>query len=122
MPPVLVLQVSVNDCVIKAVALALADVPAANCYWDVAQQAVVPTGAGERGRCLQGILRTWPTGCVDMPDLSCSYQDRASLGQFVRQSHAGWRCRALRCLTAIPPWAHVSGMATDTRPTAASQP
>ncbi|KAL4449482.1 hypothetical protein ABPG77_007126 [Micractinium sp. CCAP 211/92] len=38
-------KVSVNDCVIKAVALALADVPAANCYWDVAQQAAVPTGA-----------------------------------------------------------------------------
>jgi hypothetical protein len=29
----LLLQVSVNDCVIKAVAMALAEVPAANCYW-----------------------------------------------------------------------------------------
>lgn len=37
-------KVSVNDCVIKAVALALADVPAANCYWDVKQEAAVATG------------------------------------------------------------------------------
>jgi len=38
----------VNDCVIKAVALALADVPAANCYWDAAQGAAVPAGSGGR--------------------------------------------------------------------------
>ena len=34
-------QVSVNDCVIKAAALALAEVPAANAYWDAGQEAAV---------------------------------------------------------------------------------
>jgi pyruvate dehydrogenase E2 component (dihydrolipoamide acetyltransferase) len=38
-------RVSVNDCVVKAVALALAEVPAANAYWDAAAEAVVPTGS-----------------------------------------------------------------------------
>jgi hypothetical protein len=43
-------RVSVNDCVVKAVALALAEVPAANAYWDAAAEAVVPTGSGATGR------------------------------------------------------------------------
>lgn len=38
-------QVSVNDCVIKAVALALAEVPAANSLWDAAAEAAVPAGS-----------------------------------------------------------------------------
>ncbi len=37
-------QVSVNDFVIRAVALALADVPAANARWDAAAGAAVPAG------------------------------------------------------------------------------
>lgn len=41
------LQVSVNDIVIKAAALALAEVPAANSLWDAAQEAAVPAGSGE---------------------------------------------------------------------------
>ena len=38
--PHLPAQVSVNDCVVKAVAMALAEVPAANAFWDAAK---VPT-------------------------------------------------------------------------------
>ena len=37
-------KVSVNDCVIRAVALALADVPAANRRWDAAAEEAVPAG------------------------------------------------------------------------------
>ena len=40
-------QVSVNDIVIKAAALALAEVPAANSLWDAAQEAAVSAGSGE---------------------------------------------------------------------------
>lgn len=40
------LQVSVNDCVIKAAALALAEVPAANSFWDAAAGAPAPAGSG----------------------------------------------------------------------------
>lgn len=36
-------KVSVNDCVIKAVALALAEFPAANSKWDVAGETIVPS-------------------------------------------------------------------------------
>ena len=43
-------QVSVNDCVIKAAALALAEVPAANALWDAGQEAAVPAGSGARCR------------------------------------------------------------------------
>ena len=35
------LKISVNDCVIKAVALALAEVPAANAKWDVKEESIV---------------------------------------------------------------------------------
>ncbi|KAI7843060.1 hypothetical protein COHA_003233 [Chlorella ohadii] len=38
-------KVSVNDIVIKAAALALAEVPAANSLWDAAQEAAVPAGS-----------------------------------------------------------------------------
>lgn len=34
-------KVSVNDCIIRAVALALDEVPAANCYWDTQSEKVV---------------------------------------------------------------------------------
>ena len=43
-------QVSVNDCVIKAVAMALAEVPAANALWDAQQAAAVPAASGACGR------------------------------------------------------------------------
>jgi pyruvate dehydrogenase complex dihydrolipoamide acetyltransferase long form len=36
------LKASVNDCVVRALALALAEVPAANARWDAAAEAVVP--------------------------------------------------------------------------------
>ncbi|KAL4515178.1 hypothetical protein Ndes2526B_g09615 [Nannochloris sp. 'desiccata'] len=36
-------KVSVNDCVIKAVALALADIPAANAKWDSVEEKLVPS-------------------------------------------------------------------------------
>ena len=36
-------KVSVNDCVIKAVALALAEVPAANAKWDTKEEKLVPS-------------------------------------------------------------------------------
>lgn len=36
---------SVNDCVVKAVALALAEVPAANALWDAAAERAVPAGS-----------------------------------------------------------------------------
>lgn len=35
-------KVSVNDCIVRAVALALADVPAANALWDAAAECAVP--------------------------------------------------------------------------------
>ena len=41
----LALQVSVNDFIIRAVALALADVPAANARWDAKSGAAVPAGS-----------------------------------------------------------------------------
>lgn len=44
------LQVSVNDIVIKAAALALAEVPAANSLWDATQEAAVQAGSGKRIR------------------------------------------------------------------------
>ena len=44
------LQVSVNDIVIKAAALALAEVPAANSLWDATQEAAVQAGSGKRKR------------------------------------------------------------------------
>lgn len=60
--PALLLQVSVNDCVIKAVALALAEVPAANAFWDAQQEAVVAAGSGggrRRARELHLRLVAW---------------------------------------------------------------
>lgn len=44
-------QVSVNDIVIKAAALALAEVPAANSLWDAAQEAAAPAGSGGQPMC-----------------------------------------------------------------------
>lgn len=39
------MQISENDFVIRAVALALAEVPAANARWDAAAGAAVPAGS-----------------------------------------------------------------------------
>ena len=41
----LALQVSVNDFIVRAVALALKDVPAANARWDAKAGAAVPAGS-----------------------------------------------------------------------------
>lgn len=73
---------SVNDCVIKAAALALAEVPAANALWDAGQEAAAPAGSG--GHCWLSLL----------PACRCS----------MLPQHAGWRCQVppASCIATAP--------------------